>query len=531
MTKKRKARRNHVFVFRHCVRSTEDVTSSVGTNRSTDPSDYISAELPEWGVPQMFCTSRGLRIMQSTGQFLAKLLIKENEMSSDDDDERNNRPGRKIRVRFVSDVVIRDADTAFSMIRGFLDVGGAELFDIDLRYDEQLFNPLMARKIQSGLRGTNNAYNETKYFCEKRYTSEILRSEVEERLATLPRPFGEIADNLKFLQRITGVGRAGPFASMNPNEIKIDDNGNIVGMVNVLALFSQMLFYARVSRTSPTFVPNATVASIYHMLQWADWLQAVQYMDNSRALTDVAPFAHSIIEALRANHMHEESKVTATIFVGHDSDIARLASVFGVRWDLSKPYHTNRNHSSAGKYAPAPPGSTMQFVHDVPSGKVELAFRYPFLLLDSGKVFWKPDLQSTPMNLLPLSSGKRGDEKTSNEEEMGRIGHSIIEPYPGTGGGGIDRLENRVLAILSQYDGASECYDRAALLTSWPENVMNSETSHVDTFVGLGEQIQMLFSMEKLVGGSILLLLILLLGKKCLNVEMSCRKQELNCTR
>ena len=72
-TTSRRHERRHVYLFRHCVRSTSDDVRGVDPNTPGIKgmlTDYIGPDhqLPEWHATEsMDCSKRGLKIMEGEG--------------------------------------------------------------------------------------------------------------------------------------------------------------------------------------------------------------------------------------------------------------------------------------------------------------------------------------------------------------------------------------------------------------------------------------------------------------------------------
>ena len=67
---------SYVLLLRHCVRSTKTEIEMCNGNSDKDSpetkvhiSDYITAPLPDYGTPPMWCTEQGINIMAETGRY------------------------------------------------------------------------------------------------------------------------------------------------------------------------------------------------------------------------------------------------------------------------------------------------------------------------------------------------------------------------------------------------------------------------------------------------------------------------------
>ena len=453
--------RRHVYLFRHCVRSTSDDVRNVDPNQPGIKGrllDYIgpSRKSPEWHATEsMDCTKRGLKVIEGEGQHVARQLLE--EMS---DETIYAKPKKRIRLRFISDITKRDSDTTLALVRGFNGVFERGSIDVSVQYDQDLYRPLSDRRLSFGL---NKLMNDNfTPLCEKKYTDVMLRSELEDRLQNLPRPEGSLLKVLQVMQKITGSDAW--YQKDKLDKITISDDGQVQGTINGLRVITQAIFYSRASNMEPEFLPEVTTELLYRLLEWTYWYLALTEQENSHALSTVAPLAALIIQILKNAKTEDidDEVLTAYIFVGHDTDIARLSSAFGLRHNLEAPYFTSARAS--GLYSPAPPGSAMHLVHDVQNEIVETEFIYPTLITADEKLVWDGRLNSVPMKKGRAPTEAAKDNKKQREiRQLSHFGgHDTDES-------GIEILESRTKNILEAFDGALECYGRANLLTTWPK--------------------------------------------------------------
>ena len=286
------------------------------------------------------------------------------------------------------------------------------------------------------------------------------RKQIEKRLATLAKPEGDLLDIFKVLQKVTGSDAW--VEGDEPAKITVSEGGKILGKINALRDITQAMFYSSASNMSPEFLPDVTVDQLYRLLEWTYWYQALTEMDNSQAITVAAPLAASILEALREDEGGDEADVlNVFIFVGHDTDISRIASLFGLRFDLDPPYYTSPR--AAGLYAPAPPGSAMHFVHDIKDQRVEMAFVYPVLIAANGHLYWDGRVTTTSMKKRnsPTDALEKDGKNKFRRRRLSVIGSDKDD-------NGIKLLEDRISSNLLKYEGALECFKRANELPSWP---------------------------------------------------------------
>ena len=130
----------------------------------TPLSDFTSQPLPDWQATEsMDCTRRGLKIMEGEGQHIGRELL----------EEMNSNGQSRIRLQFVSDVAKRDSDTTLALVRGFYDVFERGSIDVSVTYDQDIFKPLIAKRMSFGLKRYIE-YNQTS-LCEKRYSNETYK--------------------------------------------------------------------------------------------------------------------------------------------------------------------------------------------------------------------------------------------------------------------------------------------------------------------------------------------------------------------
>ena len=97
--------KHHFLLLRHCVRSTSLGVDIGFDDFSSDPADYVGDPLPDWQVPEFWCTEGGLDLIEKNGAWLVDSGI----VSSDS------------HVELVTDESNRDVDTAYSLSQGIQD--------------------------------------------------------------------------------------------------------------------------------------------------------------------------------------------------------------------------------------------------------------------------------------------------------------------------------------------------------------------------------------------------------------------------
>ena len=105
---------NYVLLLRHCVRLTKTEIEMCNGNSDKDSpetkvhiSDYITAPLPDYRTPPMWCTEQGINIMAETGRYLMKHAMNEFDPEI-----------THVNLNIISDTSQRDVDTSLALLRG-----------------------------------------------------------------------------------------------------------------------------------------------------------------------------------------------------------------------------------------------------------------------------------------------------------------------------------------------------------------------------------------------------------------------------
>jgi hypothetical protein len=489
-SRKRRPQQHHVFVFRHCARSTGSIvklqpfphplvnsTTKKGSDTSNteqaaqeqylyNASDFTASPLPLWNTPDMWCTEGGMAVMKETGKFLWNNKINVIPTSDLDNDT------LRIKFQFITDTSQRDVDTSFALAEGLSEaaITSAAASDEsividgldDIVYDPVLFSPLENNTHWQSSRSTSTGAP----LCKTVFTHDQLNHDIDLRYQQAPAPVPGLVATLKLLRDLGGVGPMGPPAENEEHEVGYEK------YVNVVKIFAQMMFYSRASGIQPPFLPNATRDEVYRLLDWVDWSRSVLYIDNVESVTNGAVLAQAVLEVLETGHYNggsarsdhlddgaireneDDYDIRITIIVGHDGNQNTLASALGVRWQLPAPYQSRLQDSAT------PPGSALHFSHDVDSGSLEMSFLYPVFGTD-----WALNqtsaMGSVPLLLVDSSSDKvlSNAVKVDNNAGATEIGASD------DGRSGVQRLREHLFSILREYPGAMECYDAAVSRT------------------------------------------------------------------
>lgn len=306
--------KRQMYLTRHCVRTSDD--DSLIAN-------YTQHSMPNWGAPNGWCTAGGMEIMSKTGKDLVDSFGFEPES-----------------VRFFSDPIMRDEDTAFQMMQGM----GIKHAAVDL--DEGLFNPVQC------LNGDGAP------------TDEQIAAERRARFNVLPLP-GDYKIALAELQDILGVGPAGRLEDIDGPDAGpvLDDHGVPTGAALVMAEFGQVMLYAYASD-----IPflNVTAEQRNKFTAWKAWATNIFFYDNSFMPVYNTYLLHRILDDLK-------TASTTNVFAAHDANLDGIASILGLKWNAS-PYAPSETN---GELTPTPPGSGLLFeFDDENNGAVTVTFVY-----------------------------------------------------------------------------------------------------------------------------------------------------------
>jgi hypothetical protein len=435
-------RKHHVFLFRHCVRSTNkrqrlhnNWTAFVqNTEQDYQPQDFIEEGYSNWNTPQYWCTQTGLDIMEGSGRFLFDQLAKnlvEDRLAAEfqNTDEEYYEYSMDFQV-IVDESSQRDVDTALALIKGLRQQRHnteANPHNIRLKGLDQLtfasswlFQPFRQ----------DEGMCENKLSTNKDGYRERIRNQIQHRLDTVPPPEPGLAYTLSKIERRGGSGALGsiqdvptwiqgsgeellgaPFINTSsPFPIVVsDENAYLAGPINLVKWFAEMLFFTRAGGVEVPFLWNATLPELYKFVEWIHWERTIVAMENSIAASQGSIMSRAILDALLHGHVNvanpptrtrttvdpsstastmpcskndddeHVSSTKVTLIVGHDGDLDSVATALGLRWRLGPRYHTSPANQQ-GEYVPTPPGSAMHFELDLQSKVVEQSFWYPVLV-------------------------------------------------------------------------------------------------------------------------------------------------------
>ena len=316
--------RKQVYIVRHCVRRTGAIIADTGTPFS-QPSDFTSQPVAEWPAPPFWCAGQGaLDILQGSGADLRDRFIPRNTTD----------------IRVIADTMMRDGDTALSLLRGLGDA------TVPFSYRPGLFKSLTPDMPPA--------------LCHTNSTDIQVQASVQARLAQLPMP-ADYNSTVALLQSAIGVGRAGDIRDMPP--VSVAPNGQtLLGGMNVLRFFVQELFYSWAANVSYAARGKLSEDDLYELMQWQHWYRAVVNL-NPYWATQNAALLHSAMLDLQEPGAH------STLYVGHDSNQDGFATLLDAQWD-APPF------KGGEQLLPTPPGSALQIEYDPVSDRVSASFLY-----------------------------------------------------------------------------------------------------------------------------------------------------------
>lgn len=446
-----KKKKQHVLLFRHCVRSTDArVVWYNSTNSSAVPlRDFwpplIQPEVvaPNWNVPTNWCTEQSVQQMHDTGIFIYNTFLR--SVSGD---------ARPFKFRFLSDMVQRDADSTLALQEGLasaymadLNTNTSSLSSSNLHVTEyvpHLFDPFVATSISADP------------VCSLQVTSTQWLQEIHTRLHNIRPPTMSMWDTLKVLQLVDENAPKKESHNDTPTLVFDINNGpRMTGMINVIKLAVQTLFYSRAAGIAPlVFLPGVTNTQIYQqLLPWVHYSRSILNVGTTEAASRGAVLLRTMVEAMQ--HSEED---TVTVLVGHDTDLDAVATALHAVWAFDAPYSTAEERVD---WYSTPPGSAMYMTHEPAMEEddaiVTLSYLYPVFDLNEGTILsW----ESVPLQLRNVSSSLEHFPMNENATTLT-----------------FAQFQTQLRTNLQRYSGATECYDRALDIPVAANTVDNRATS------------------------------------------------------
>jgi hypothetical protein len=442
--------KNYVLLLRHCVRSTKETIdvcfdeNDEKTKEEVDVTEWITAPIPHWQTPPMWCTERGMNIIIEEGKFLVSHLFS------------NVTSRTHVQFRFVSDRSQRDLDTFFGLSEGMMQAlhTRSKLLTFhgfgEIQLAPEIFKP-----------EAENAYKGRLCPQAEDYTDEFLTNEITERMSQLPpQSFG--VPSLVNLLTSLGTLRLG----LNISNIHDHRCPGKMGLsFNVIKEIAEMAFYSRASAVVPPFLPAASKDQVYQMLAVADYIRNVERIDTIRAAKGGLVLAKSLLAALQETTptgKDDDKADTAivTVYVAHDSDIDHIATALGLRWTMSHPYLNHDNILGT------PPGSGMIFSSTSsdpnPFQDISMSFLCAINLMeetDNNLNAANIQHQLTPM--FPFGNIADAPQRNVNYR---------VDKAKKAGIVSMEYLRSCIQDTLGRYPSLQSCYDRAPIVVGRADN-------------------------------------------------------------
>lgn len=473
--------RNHVLLLRHCVRSTgskigvcdrraapppadnatsNDVAGDDGNDttatkeRYADLTEFLNASLPEWDVPEMWCTERGMDVIEDLGRYLVTDVIAGGGGAVDNVQYHQH---QDVVVNIVSDTSHRDVDTSLALLKGMKHA---------LAYYNSSVSGLDEIRINHEAFGYDTEeWSDNGRLCP---TTRSLKREVADRLSFRlsrlpPSDFG-VDDAMDLVAGLDdGASSDGEDDNKSPLRSLLLGNftcpGHVEASLTFLKDLAHMTFYSRASRIDPPFLPAASVDDVYKMLNVAEYVNSVEHLDNKISIKYGLIMAKSMLDALwgggdsKAGPRSRQTRrgdgngdkrdsINVTIFVGHDTNIWSVASSLGLRWAATPPY-AYRAGEQIGKIVTVPPGSGILLSADTgDDDDVSMSYIVPVNLMDG-------DANATEHRTVPIYTIDMAEPEFAIREK------------DGNGSIASEELRGRLEATMARYPDLRGCYENA----------------------------------------------------------------------
>lgn len=455
----------HVFVFRHCVRSTEAELHVLDADPSaypSNPASYLAVPLPTWGTAPMWCTRVGAEILQATGQYLIDSYLPQFGTTTTS----------KLRVEWITDTDQRDVDTSLHLAEGMAravqqNPDMAQIQGLkNLQYDPGLFHP------------TSPTWDSNQPVCQN-VTRETRNTYVTERLGTVPKPSADIQKVLDLIQKYGGTGSVGSLSNL-PSTFVNSNHSELGGQITPVDYFAESAFYAKASEID--FFENMTKPELMELVSWHYWKRSVVSVGNNydamlggflmdRVLRSLAGIGQPTAAADVDN-----VDQTATFYIGHDGNLDQIATALNFRWVLPPPYPSGKD----GIWTPTPPNAGLHFMYDPDSQdqRVHFSILTPMYFNDDGSdelvlnktgiLEERPVLFENAANDPTIHVGPRstsigaGSGSSSSNAEKKHV---------------LDVLRDRLEKRLQTFPGAMECYQKGQAIGPTPVPVATAPTA------------------------------------------------------
>lgn len=323
------AAKSQAFVFRHCLRMSAD-EAKYAKPEFPFLHSYTAYPLPEWGVPENWCTEGGMKTAQAAGaDLMAHFGVDPAKMS------------------ITADISMRDGDTAVAMITGMKAACPVE-------YDPILYSPIDPEAGEPVCAEPDAATN---------------AADVHARFAEVPLPW-DLEAAIDEFESVFGVGPAGSLRDLGNVSVSVD--GKVSGPVVVMKKLSQNLLYSRASGIE-YLNDTATDKQMTRFYGWQAYYRSVKDVGSKKAVESSYLLSRVFDDLF-------EKKDHSTLHFGHDGNMNGFNAYFDLEWEAA-PF-------LGGKLVPTPPTSAIRFVYDDVEDAVTASFVYlPFDKLLEGAAF------------------------------------------------------------------------------------------------------------------------------------------------
>jgi len=353
-------RKRRVFVFRHCIRSTDT------TVHGSDARDYAGHDLPRWRTPSMWCTEGGHNIMRRTGQKLAQDFGVDHRA-----------------LKITSDVVMRDVQTGLALLEGISNPSGEQKIPVvskQIVFDASVENTLVAER-NGGVPTPG---------CEAPDT-DILRAEIQNAVASTPFPSGiglvsskdfeeKYRTVIQRLEDIVGKGTKSFIAEGAPRvAVDIHNRHSKVtahGGFEIIKFLSQQMTYSWASGEPWVDWPGVNLSQADYMF-WNAWEFFAREIKIPRGwkVTAATKMIQTIIANLRSPSEGGLHDGMTHIFTGHDTTLDVVRAGLNLTW-TAPPFDIWPDDYVFPGSGPTPLGSALMFTVEQGSEEVHVDFVY-----------------------------------------------------------------------------------------------------------------------------------------------------------
>jgi len=314
------AKQSQVFVMRHCFRQSADEAKHAKPEY-TLLNHYTSHPLPEWGVPNNWCTEGGMKLAELAGNaFVLKFDVDPTKVS------------------MTADPQIRDVNTAVAVLNGMKFAGNVSLAG-SVEFNANLYSTT-----------DPHAGDPVCPVPDELVEAASIRA----RFAEVPLPW-DLEEAIQEFEEVFGVGVAGSLRDLG--NVTVTEGGRVVGPVVVMKELSQNLLYSRASGLD-YLVEQASHEQVTRFYAWQAYYRSVVDMSAEKSLENTWLLSRVLKDLEKPEH--------STFHIGHDGNQDGFAAYFDLEWEAPG--------FLGGKLLPTPPLSAIRFVLDDVKGTVSASF-------------------------------------------------------------------------------------------------------------------------------------------------------------